>query len=82
MDWIELVQEIRTNLGTETDIAKIKQIDFFTRLVVVPRAVGAAFIPVVAPISWETLNDILTKTGLSSNNPLIPTVRLKASQTG
>ena len=81
------MKEVRTADGSETDRAKIKVMDFFVsrgfciRLVVVPRTVGTALIFVVAaPLSWN--NDILTKTGLSSNNPLIPTVRLKASQTG
>ena len=75
--------------GTETDKAKIKQIDFlvsrgfFIRLVVVPRTVGTALIfAVAAPLSWDELSDILAKTGVSDKNPLIPTVRVRASQTG
>ena len=56
-DGLELVQEVRTMDGTETDKAKIKQIDFlvsrgfFIRLVVVPRTVGTALIFVVAGTS-------------------------------
>ena len=87
------MKEVRTADGSETDRAKIKVMDFFVsrgfcnadciRLVVVPRSVGTARIFVVAaPLSWDNLNEILTKTGVSSKNPLIPTVWVKASQTG
>ena len=49
----------------------------------VPRAVGTALVFVVAaPMSLAKLKVILEKNQVSERNPLIPTVGVRASQTG
>ena len=56
---------------------------FSVRIGIVPRAMVEALIyVVVAPVSLSKLMDILDKKGISETNPLIPTVGVKANQTG
>ena len=88
-DGLEMTKGLRTEAGTETDAAVIAKHKFFTergfcmRIGIVPRAAGEALLYVVAaPVSLSRMSDILSKKGLSVNHPHIPTVGVKASQSG
>jgi hypothetical protein len=86
---IDVIEGLKTETGTETEKAAIVKMKFFVdrglsvRIGIMPRGVGEALIYVVpAPVSLNKLTDILDKKEISGTNPLIPTVGVKASQTG
>jgi hypothetical protein len=88
-DGLEMTKGLRTEAGTETDALVIAKHKFFTergfcmRIGIVPRAAGEALLyAVAAPVSLSRMSDILTKKGLTENHPHIPTVGVKASQSG